>query len=135
MPDANRHSSLLMKKTSIVLTAAVSGLLLGAATLTSCSKAASTSAPTGNATQAAADKHACKSLNSCQGKGGCRSGNNGCAGKNSCQGKGGCATAAHHSCKTQNACKSQGGCKSGDNGCAGKNSCQGKGGCGVPVKH
>jgi hypothetical protein len=39
-----------------------------------------------------AEKHACKGQNSCQGKGGCKTGDNGCKGKNSCKGKGGCAT-------------------------------------------
>jgi hypothetical protein len=34
--------------------------------------------------------HECKGNNSCKGKGGCKSGDNGCAGKNSCKGKGGC---------------------------------------------
>ena len=42
---------------------------------------------------ATVDKHACaQGLNSCKGKGGCKSGDNGCKGKNSCKGKGGCAT-------------------------------------------
>ncbi len=82
-----------------------------------------------------AEKHVCKGHNSCKGKGGCSSGDNGCAGKNSCKGKGGCASAeAKHSCKGANSCKGMGGCKTGDNGCAGKNSCKGKGGCEVPVK-
>jgi hypothetical protein len=35
--------------------------------------------------------HDCAGKNSCKGKGGCKSGDNGCAGKNSCKGKGGCA--------------------------------------------
>jgi hypothetical protein len=38
------------------------------------------------------DTHACKGLNSCKGKGGCKTSDNGCKGKNSCKGKGGCAT-------------------------------------------
>jgi hypothetical protein len=38
------------------------------------------------------EKHACKGHNSCKGKGGCKSGDNGCKGENSCKGKGGCAT-------------------------------------------
>jgi hypothetical protein len=80
------------------------------------------------------DKHVCKGMNSCKGKGGCATKENGCAGQNSCKGKGGCATSAKHDCKGKNACKGQGGCKSGDNGCAGKNSCEGKGGCAVPIK-
>ena len=37
-----------------------------------------------------AEKHVCKGHNSCKGKGGCSTGDNGCAGKNSCKGKGGC---------------------------------------------
>ena len=39
---------------------------------------------------ASAEKHACKGLNSCKGKGACSTGDGGCAGKNSCKGKGGC---------------------------------------------
>ena len=42
-----------------------------------------------------AEKHICKGHNSCKGKGGCKSGDNGCAGKNSCKGKGGCAVPPH----------------------------------------
>jgi len=38
------------------------------------------------------EKHACKGQNSCEGKGGCKTGDNGCEGKNSCKGHGGCAT-------------------------------------------
>ena len=38
------------------------------------------------------DKHACKGMNSCAGKGGCKTGDNGCKGKNTCKGKGGCRT-------------------------------------------
>ncbi len=81
------------------------------------------------------EKHACKTRNSCKGKGGCKAGDAGCAGKNTCKGKGGCATVKPHSCKGQNTCKGLGGCGSGDNGCKGKNSCKGKGGCGVPITH
>ncbi len=38
------------------------------------------------------EKHACKGQNSCKGKGGCKSSDNGCKAENSCKGKGGCAT-------------------------------------------
>jgi hypothetical protein len=31
-------------------------------------------------------------MNSCKGKGGCKTADNDCKGKNSCKGKGGCAT-------------------------------------------
>jgi hypothetical protein len=92
-----------ISKSSLVLTAAFTGLLGGtmaraASMPTSRSGADLTSASSGIspiAGQAAADKvekHACKGLNSCKGKGGCSSSDNGCKGKNSCKGKGGCAT-------------------------------------------
>ncbi len=40
--------------------------------------------------------NSCAGHNSCKGKGGCKSGDQGCAGKNSCKGKGGCATGDYH---------------------------------------
>lgn len=125
-------------KKSLLLSAAVSGLLLGGAatSLTSCSKDAAPATTTPNVTPTASmEKHACKGLNSCTGKGGCKTDANACAGKNSCKGKGGCATVEHHSCKGQNTCKNLGGCGSGDNGCKAKNSCKNKGGCAVPINH
>jgi hypothetical protein len=95
-----------VSKSSLVLTAAFTGLLGGtvarvnAATLANTNRSGSelssaSSAISPIAGQAAADKvekHACKGLNSCKGKGGCKSSDNGCKGKNSCKGKGGCAT-------------------------------------------
>lgn len=36
--------------------------------------------------------HHCKGMNTCKGKGGCKTSHNKCAGKNSCKGKGGCNT-------------------------------------------
>jgi hypothetical protein len=93
-----------VSKNSLLLTAAFTGLLGGtvarAAVTTSTSQSGSqltsaSSAINPIAGQAAADKiekHACKGLNSCKGKGGCSSSDNGCKGKNSCKGKGGCAT-------------------------------------------
>ncbi len=80
-------------------------------------------------------KHACRGLNDCKGKGGCKTGDAGCAAKNSCKTKGGCATVERHSCSGKNDCKGLGGCSSGDNGCKTKNSCKGKGGCSVPIEH
>jgi hypothetical protein len=91
-------------KSSLVLTAAFTGLLGGTmaraasmptagrpgAELTSASSGISAIA--GQAADDKVEKHACKGLNSCKGKGGCGSGDNGCKGKNSCKGKGGCAT-------------------------------------------
>jgi len=91
-------------KSSLILTAAFTGLLGGtvarAATLANTGNSgaeltSASSAISPIAGQAAADKvekHACKGMNSCKGKGGCSSSDNGCKGKNSCKGKGGCAT-------------------------------------------
>ncbi len=95
-----------ISKSSLVLTAAFAGLLGG--TMARVNAATTTPANAGsNVTSARAaagvlagsavfaddtDKHACKGANSCKGKGGCKTGDNGCKGKNSCKGKGGCAT-------------------------------------------
>ena len=78
----------MKKPKSLLLSAAVAGLLLGTASLTSCTKQAENGKQTTN--QVAVDKHACKALNTCKNKGGCKTGDNGCAQKNSCNGKGGC---------------------------------------------
>src|SRR5271170_6685007 len=93
-----------ISKSSLILTAAFTGLVGGTvarsatladgsnsrAELTSASSAISPIA--GQAADKPVEKHACKGLNSCKGKGGCGSSDNGCKGKNSCKGKGGCAT-------------------------------------------
>ena len=83
-----------MKKQTFLATAAIAGIFAGAAM-----KASAASTPTSPSQHAGimdADKgkgetHDCAGKNSCKGKGGCKSGDNGCAGKNSCKGKGGCA--------------------------------------------
>lgn len=88
---------------SLLLTAAMTGLLTGTAAISSASTQSTSNnnnpAARSNATSRVLmaqnfgdDKHACKGQNSCKGKGGCKSGDNGCKGKNSCKGKGGCAT-------------------------------------------
>ena|SRR5271166_4749372 len=93
-----------ISKSSLVLTAAFTGLLGGTmaraasmpgtsrpgAELTSASSGISPIA--GQAADDKVEKHACKGMNSCKGKGGCKASDNGCKGKNSCKGKGGCAT-------------------------------------------
>ena len=91
-----------VSKSSLVLTAAFTGLLggtmarvnaapaAGSAGMSSASMAAGQSA--GTIFDAKKEKHACKGMNSCKGKGGCSTSDNGCKGKNSCKGKGGCAT-------------------------------------------
>jgi hypothetical protein len=86
-----------ISKSSLVMTAALTGLMGG-------TMAQLSAAPSANNTGAkmsagvmsvdvnAKEKHACKGQNSCKGKGGCKTGDQGCKGKNSCKGKGGCAT-------------------------------------------
>ncbi len=69
-----------------------------------------------------AEKHVCRGLNACEGKGGRDV-------ANACAGQGACATFPEITCATQNACKGQGGC--GEH--PGENSCKTEGGCGVPL--
>lgn len=68
-----------------------------------------------------AEKHVCRGLNACEGKG--------AGGDNACAGQGTCATVAHIACAGQNECKGQGGC--GEH--PGENACRGQGGCHVPL--
>jgi hypothetical protein len=84
---------------SLLAGAALAGIIAGG--FASKSNAASNSAPQFKNAKADAgvlaaddkkgETHDCAGKNSCKGKGGCKSGDNGCAGKNSCKGKGGCA--------------------------------------------
>ncbi len=67
------------------------------------------------------DKHVCRGLNTCKGKGKPSS--------NSCAGMGNCAIAEKHSCNGSNSCKGQGGCGE----YPGQNSCKGQGSCEVPL--
>jgi len=86
---------------SLMVAAAVSGLLSGA-TMYAAPASSNSTAPAFKAGKASflraslnddsKDKHSCKGKNDCKGKGGCKSSDNGCSGKNSCKGKGGCAT-------------------------------------------
>jgi hypothetical protein len=90
-----------IRKHSLALTAAFTGLLGGKMARLNAAPASDSSNPTASSlagklsTTSNADKkdkHACEGKNSCKGKGGCKSSDNGCKGKNSCKGKGGCAT-------------------------------------------
>jgi hypothetical protein len=69
------------------------------------------------------DKHACRGLNECKGKG--------ADGKNTCAGQGVCANVAEHACGGMNECRNQGGCGK----VPGANECKGQGGCMVPLAH
>ena len=82
---------------SLMMGAALAGLMTGNAAMaqtgSSTSKSLSSGSNLGHQVSFSdKDKHACKGQNSCKGKGGCKAGDNGCKGKNSCKGKGGCAT-------------------------------------------
>jgi len=96
--------------------AAFGGVLLGSTLVGHAADEEGKAAPAGD------DKHVCRGLNTCKGKGK--------GSKNSCAGMGNCATVDAHTCKGENACKGQGGC----GGHAGANSCKGQGGCDVPLK-
>ena len=76
--------------------AAIAGLMSGSFAVTAhavqTSSKAGVSLKMGDKDKDAGDKHACKGMNSCKGKGGCKTADNDCKGKNSCKGKGGCAT-------------------------------------------
>jgi hypothetical protein len=90
-----------IRKNSLVLTAAFTGLLGGTMARLNAAPALGSSQSTFSlyagqlSTTVNADKkekHAGEGKNSCKGKGGCKSSDNGSKGKNSCKGKGGCAT-------------------------------------------
>ena len=88
-----------LRKNSLALTAALTGLLGGTMARLNAAPASDSSNPSMSSqagqlstTIYAKDKHACEGKNSCKGKGGCKSSDNGRKGKNSCKGKGGCAT-------------------------------------------
>ncbi|MFN0197726.1 MAG: hypothetical protein ACKVT0_13360 [Planctomycetaceae bacterium] len=67
------------------------------------------------------EKHVCRGLNTCKGKGK--------GGENDCAGKGACALATEHTCGGSNDCKGQGGCGKDP----GQNACKGQGSCHVPL--
>lgn len=99
-----------VSKSSLVLTAAFTGLLGGTMNRLNAGVAvpggselgmSRASATAGQSAGSSFDdkkveKHSCAGQNSCKGKGGCKSSDNGCKGKNSCKGKGGCATDGSH---------------------------------------
>ena len=55
-------------------------------------KAQPKKSPKKKASPKGGDKHECKGMNSCKGKGGCKTDKNECKGHNECKGQGGCAT-------------------------------------------
>ncbi len=86
-----------MTKKTMIAGAAIAGLMSGSFAVTahavqSSSKAGVSLKMGDKKDKDATDKHACKGMNSCKGKGGCKTADNSCKGKNDCKGKGGCAT-------------------------------------------
>ena len=88
---------------SLLLSAAVTGLMTVGAPIVASAQGAPNTNPTLKSSSSIltsnsfyGEKHGCKGQNSCKGQGGCKSGDNGCKGKNSCKGKGGCATDGSH---------------------------------------
>jgi hypothetical protein len=100
-----------MNMTNTLLAAAVTGILAGAAACggQATPEPAAPAAEAPAAPMAGADphpndripadndsgspsKHACKGLNDCKGRGGCKTDLNTCRGKNECKGRGGCKT-------------------------------------------
>ncbi len=94
-----------VSKSSLVLTAAFTGLLGGTMTRLNAGVVVPGNSPVGMTSAKSlagqssvsfadkkVEKHGCSGQNSCKGNGGCKTGDNGCKGKNSCKGKGGCAT-------------------------------------------
>ena len=85
---------------TMMVAAAVSGLLSGATMMHASAAVNSSATPIlkagklslSGSTLDQTAKHSCKGKNDCKGQGGCKSSDNGCKGKNSCKGKGGCAT-------------------------------------------
>ena len=85
---------------TMMVAAAVSGLLSGATMMHASAAVNSSATPilkAGKLSFAGVNldkpaKHSCKGKNDCKGQGGCKSSDNGCKQKNSCKGKGGCAT-------------------------------------------
>jgi hypothetical protein len=83
----------IMSRTArtLVISAAMTGLLAGTMVNTGCSTSKDSSGV--SASSVSTNRHDCKGMNSCKGKGGCNTGDMGCKGKNSCKGKGGCKVA------------------------------------------
>lgn len=102
MKDSNKVTTAAV---AVLAAAALSGILAGSAS------AAGTDGPVVSGATQLADEdkpaapkdgkgapakkakysHLCTGKNTCKGKGGCKTGDQGCRGKNTCKGKGGCA--------------------------------------------
>jgi hypothetical protein len=85
-----------MNRTSkaLIVGVALTGLLTGTAARLHAATDSSAPAKAGQQlASSSSDTQSCKGQNTCKGKGGCKTGDNGCKGKNTCKGKGGCKSA------------------------------------------
>jgi hypothetical protein len=89
------NSGNIMTRTArtLIISAAMAGLVAGTMGVTGCSKSADNSGKAAASPDTSTAKHDCKGLNSCKGQGGCKASEQGCKGKNDCKGKGGCKSA------------------------------------------
>jgi hypothetical protein len=120
--SSENSSNLDRRRFQQLVASAFGGLMVGSTVGCSGDKQAGSGSGS-TAAAAQTDKHACRGLNECKGKG--------VDGKNACAGQGTCANVAHHACGTLNDCRNLGGCGK----LAGANECKGKGGCAVPLTH
>lgn len=87
-----------MKVSEAFLSAAVSGIILGAQGMAAAGTVDSAGSwaaqPRGDRLDSvdAGAKHACKGQNACKGQGGCKTDKHACKGQNDCKGQGGCRT-------------------------------------------
>jgi hypothetical protein len=73
--------------TSILMAAAISGIVSGTEAPNTVRAAETTLADHG---QMLGEKHSCKGKNACKGQGGCKTDKHACKGQNACKGQGGC---------------------------------------------
>jgi len=77
--------------TSILIAAAISGIVAGAHSNSSPTTPSIQSDDVGSVGPLeSGGKHACKGQNACKGQGGCKSEKHACKGQNACKGQGGC---------------------------------------------
>jgi hypothetical protein len=92
-----KNPSLLLNTKTMLAAVALTGLMVGSAARVQASTGSgSPSSPCSMDSKGAvaddSDSSKGAGKNSCKGKGGCKTGDNGCKGKNTCKGKGGCKT-------------------------------------------
>jgi hypothetical protein len=96
--DAHIDTEETMKSSNALLSAAVSGIVIGLQGMAGASpqtEGGTTFAPVPADPLDASDagaKHACKGQNACKGQGGCKTDKHACKGQNACKGQGGCRT-------------------------------------------